>query len=67
MIFVSVGFGFFVEFTLDEALGFIDKKATLLTDQADSLTKSASEIKAHIKVKRTLILFRQFKTCANLQ
>ena len=50
MIFVSVGFGFFVEFTLDEALGFIDKKATLLTDQADSLTKSASEIKAHIKL-----------------
>lgn len=31
MIFVQIGFGFFVEFTLKEALKFIDKKTKLLT------------------------------------
>ncbi|XP_076437279.1 protein UXT-like [Babylonia areolata] len=49
-IFVSVGFGFFVELTYDEAIRFIDKKTALLTEQTEGLTKSASEVKAHIKL-----------------
>ncbi|XP_025106705.1 protein UXT homolog [Pomacea canaliculata] len=50
VIFVKVGFGFFVEFTLEEALKFIDKKTACLMDQADEMTKSAAKIKAHIKL-----------------
>lgn len=50
MIFVKVGFGFFVEFTLEEALKFINKKTACLMDQADEMTKSAAKIKAHIKL-----------------
>ncbi len=50
MILVAVGYGFFVEFTLDEAAKFIDKKVEHLTKQAEGLTKDSSKIKAHIKV-----------------
>jgi len=50
MIFVSIGFGFFVEFTLTEALRFIGKKTDHLTRISDSLTHDASRIKAHIKL-----------------
>jgi len=48
-IFVCVGFGFFVEFTLMEALNFIDKKCTHLTSLTETLTQDAAHIKAHIK------------------
>ena len=50
MIYVCVGFGFFVEFTLNEALRFIGKKTEHLTRISDSLTRDASRIKAHIKL-----------------
>ena len=50
MILVAVGYGFFVEFTLDEAVKFIDKKVEHLTKQAEDLTKNSAKIKAHIKV-----------------
>ena len=50
MIFVSVGFGFFVEFTLTEAVRFIGKKTDHLTRISDSLARDASRIKAHIKL-----------------
>lgn len=50
MILVAVGYGFFVEFTLDEAMAFIDKKVEHLTRQAEALTKDSAKIKAHIKV-----------------
>ena len=50
MILVAVGYGFFVEFTLDEAMKFIDKKVEQLTKQAEGLTKDSAKIKAHIKV-----------------
>lgn len=50
MIYVCVGFGFFVEFTLIEALRFIGKKTEHLTRISDSLTRDASRIKAHIKL-----------------
>jgi len=49
-IFVCVGFGFFVEFTLTEAVTFIDKKCAHLTSISDSLTQDAARIKAHIKL-----------------
>ncbi|KAL8617433.1 hypothetical protein ACOMHN_064036 [Nucella lapillus] len=49
-IFVCVGFGFFLEMTYDEAIQFIDKKAAFLTEQSESLTTSASEIKAQVKL-----------------
>ncbi|XP_013417371.2 protein UXT-like [Lingula anatina] len=49
-IFVSVGFGFFVEFTLPEAIRFIDKKMSHLNEISAKLTHQASEIKGHIKL-----------------
>ncbi|XP_041459176.1 protein UXT homolog [Lytechinus variegatus] len=50
MIFVHVGFGFFVEFTLKEALKFIDKKTKHLTQYSEKLTQDSAKIKAHIKL-----------------
>lgn len=50
MILVAVGYGFFVEFTLDEALEFIDNKIAHLTKQVEGLTKDSSKIKANIKL-----------------
>jgi len=58
-IFVSVGFGFFVEFTLSEALKFIEKKSKFLTTKTTELTADASRIKAHIK----LVLEVSFAVC----
>lgn len=49
-IFVCVGFGFFVEFTLTEAVNFIDKKCSHLTSLSESLTQDAARIKAHIRL-----------------
>ncbi|XP_071484766.1 protein UXT-like [Diadema antillarum] len=49
-IFVQVGFGFFVEFTLPEALAFIEKKTKHLTQYSDKLTQDSAKIKAHIKL-----------------
>ena len=51
MICVSIGFGFFVEFTLDEAKEFIDKRVPVLEASAAELTETASKIKARIKVR----------------
>ncbi|KAK7499595.1 hypothetical protein BaRGS_00009247 [Batillaria attramentaria] len=50
MVCVSIGYGFFVEFTLDEAVKYINKKTALLTEQTETLTRSAAEVKAHIKL-----------------
>ncbi|KAK3585896.1 hypothetical protein CHS0354_038432 [Potamilus streckersoni] len=49
-IFVCVGFGFYVEFTLEEALRFIEKKTARLTEEANNLTKDASKVKANINI-----------------
>lgn len=49
-VFVHVGFGFFVEFTLDEALPFIDKKVAQLRKRAEALGKESAEIKSHIRL-----------------
>jgi len=58
-IFVCVGFGFFVEFTLTEAVDFIDKKCAHLTSISGTLTQDAARIKAHIK----LVLEVSFSLC----
>ncbi|XP_064633346.1 protein UXT homolog [Lineus longissimus] len=50
MICVCVGFGFYVEMTMDEALDFIDKKTSFLKMSVDQLTKDAAKVKAHIKL-----------------
>jgi len=49
-IFVFVGFGFFVELTLDEALKFIDKRTKFLTENTDRLTKDMVKVKANIRL-----------------
>ena len=49
-ILVSVGFGFFLEFTLPEALKFIDKKTDRLNERVEKLTSNVSKVKAHIKL-----------------
>ncbi|KAI8051088.1 Prefoldin subunit-domain-containing protein [Gilbertella persicaria] len=49
-IYVHVGFGFHVQFTLDEANAFITKKQDQLQNLADKHTKEADKIRAHIKM-----------------
>lgn len=49
-VFVHVGFGFFVEFTLDEALPFIDNKVSQLRKRVEMLSKESAEIKSHIRL-----------------
>ena len=49
-IFVQVGFGFYVEFTLDEALRFIGKKEKQLQERSDKLSEDVTRIKAHIRI-----------------
>ena len=49
-IFVLVGYGFYVQFTLDEALSFIEKKCNQLTVYSAKLGKDCARIKAHIKL-----------------
>ncbi|MCJ8734708.1 hypothetical protein PDJAM_G00238470 [Pangasius djambal] len=49
-IFVAVGYGFFLELTLSEALTFIEKKTSQLTEYSEVLTKDAAKIKAHIRM-----------------
>lgn len=46
---MNVGLGFFVEFTLQEALGFIDKKLELLNVKLSESTKKSAKIKGQIK------------------
>ncbi|TTB56401.1 Protein UXT [Bagarius yarrelli] len=49
-IFVAVGYGFFLELTLSEALAFIEKKTNHLTEYSEFLTNDAAKIKAHIRL-----------------
>ena len=49
-IFVSVGFGFFVEFTHEEALNFIKKKVPVLEDRVKSISRSMANVKSHIRL-----------------
>ncbi|KAI8366042.1 Prefoldin subunit-domain-containing protein [Radiomyces spectabilis] len=49
-IYVNVGFGFHVQFTLDEALAFIEKKEKRLESLASEQASEADKIRAHIKM-----------------
>jgi len=48
-IYVEVGLGFLVEFTIDEAINFIPRKEAQLKQKAQDLTDKAAEIKTKIK------------------
>ena len=50
MICVAIGYGFFVEMTLAEAVTFIEKKTSHLKDHAQVLSKDASKVKGHIRL-----------------
>ncbi|XP_067881201.1 protein UXT [Heterodontus francisci] len=50
MIFISVGYGFFVELTFSEALRFIEKKSLQLTELSERLSKDAAKIKGNIRM-----------------
>ena len=45
-----IGYGFFVELTLDEALKFIDRRNAFLTEHTDRLTGDAAKVKANINL-----------------
>lgn len=49
-IYVNVGFGFHVQFTLEEAKTFIEKKEKQLQSLADKHSTEADKIRAHIKM-----------------
>jgi len=49
-IFVKIGFGFFLELTLAEAVDFIKKRAELLEKIASALSKDSAKVKANIKI-----------------
>lgn len=49
-IYIAIGYGFFLEMTLDEALKFIDKKTKILNTTADELSKQVAVIKANIRL-----------------
>jgi len=49
-VYVEVGLGFFVEFTLNEAHQFIERKLALMNHDFDALTEEAAQINAKIKL-----------------
>ncbi|KAG0165964.1 hypothetical protein DFQ28_001619 [Apophysomyces sp. BC1034] len=49
-IYLNVGFGFHVQFTLDEAKDFIEKKEKRLQSTVDKYSADADKIRAHIKM-----------------
>lgn len=48
-VFISIGFGFFLQMSFEEAVKFIDKKVKILNQNAEDLGQKACEIKANIK------------------
>jgi prefoldin subunit 5 len=47
---VAVGSGHYVEFALEEALRFVNKRVNLLTLQIEKLKKDSAKTKAMIKI-----------------
>ncbi|BFZ10528.1 hypothetical protein BsWGS_13567 [Bradybaena similaris] len=50
MINIAIGYGFFLEMSLPEALTFIDKKTQQLQDRVAQLTTDACKVKGHIRL-----------------
>lgn len=61
-IVVSVGLGFHLEMTLEEASTFIEKKITDLTAKADTLSEQAAQINGRIKVVMETLRELQFSS-----
>ncbi|NXU93355.1 UXT protein, partial [Xiphorhynchus elegans] len=49
-VFVALGFGFFAELTLPEALRHLERRSRLLQRLSDSLTQDGAKIRAHIRL-----------------
>ncbi|NXA91408.1 UXT protein, partial [Melanocharis versteri] len=49
-VFVALGFGFFAELTLPEALRHLERRSSLLQRLSDSLTQDGAKIRAHIRL-----------------
>uniref|UniRef100_A0A8D2QUP9 UXT protein n=1 Tax=Zosterops lateralis melanops TaxID=1220523 RepID=A0A8D2QUP9_ZOSLA len=49
-VFVALGFGFFAELTLPEALRHLERRNSLLQRLSDSLTRDGAKIRAHIRL-----------------
>ncbi|XP_062457295.1 protein UXT, partial [Rhea pennata] len=49
-IFLALGYGFFAELTLPEALRHLERRSRLLTRLSDSLTRDSAKIKANIRL-----------------
>lgn len=49
-IYLLVGYGYFLEMTLEEANVFIDKKLKLLNNKSQTCSKDSAKIKAHIRL-----------------
>ncbi|NXH58628.1 UXT protein, partial [Rhabdornis inornatus] len=49
-VFVALGFGFFAELTLPEALRHLERRSSLLQRLSDSLTRDGAKIRAHIQL-----------------
>lgn len=47
---IAIGYGFFLEMTLSEAVKFIDKKTKHLNNKVESMTNDVNSIKANIKL-----------------
>ncbi|RUS79195.1 hypothetical protein EGW08_013053 [Elysia chlorotica] len=47
---VAIGYGFYLDMTLDEALAFIKRKTGVLKEKIDSLSNDAGKVKAHIRL-----------------
>lgn len=49
-VFVALGFGFFAELTLPEALRHLERRSSLLQRLSESLTRDGAKIRAHIRL-----------------
>ncbi|NXE71813.1 UXT protein, partial [Calcarius ornatus] len=49
-VFVALGFGFFAELSLPEALRHLERRSSLLQRLSDSLTRDGAKIRAHIRL-----------------
>ena len=49
-VYILVGYGYFVQMTLEEALIFINKKMKILTDKSATFARNSAKIKAHIRL-----------------
>ncbi|NWR40312.1 UXT protein, partial [Tachuris rubrigastra] len=49
-VFVALGYGFYAELTLPEALRHLERRSRLLQRLSDSLTRDGAKIRAHIRL-----------------